>query len=186
MIQTAKKRTNELGKLDDFQNDNSEDLYNIIALGALKYFLLKVDPKKRMLFDPEESIDFQGNTGPFIQYTYARILSLIKRGDSLNLDYKNIDLSKNFQLTNIQKKIINHVYLFSDTIKLSSDTYSPAVIAKYVYDLCKLYNNFYQEDKIFNGKEDVTSLFKIMLSYMVSKIIKSALYLLNINLPNRM
>ena len=89
----CKKRTNELGKLDDFQNDNSEDLYNIIAIGALKYFLLKVDPKKRMLFDPEESIDFQGNTGPFIQYTYVRILSLIKRGDSLNLDYKNIDLS---------------------------------------------------------------------------------------------
>ncbi|SVA24433.1 uncharacterized protein METZ01_LOCUS77287 [marine metagenome] len=186
MIQTAKKRTNELGKLDDFQNDNSEDLYNIIALGALKYFLLKVDPKKRMLFDPEESIDFQGNTGPFIQYTYARILSLIKRGDSLNLDYKNIDLSKNFQLTNIQKKIINHVYLFSDTIKLSSDMYSPAVIAKYVYELCKLYNNFYQEDKIFNGKKDVTTLFKIKLSYMVSKIIKSTLYLLNIKLPNRM
>ena len=186
MIQTAKKRTNELGKLDDFQNDNSEDLYNIIAIGALKYFLLKVDPKKRMLFDPEESIDFQGNTGPFIQYTYARILSLIKRGDSLNLDYKNIDLSKNFQLTNIQKKIINHVYLFSDTIRLSSDMYSPAVIAKYVYELSKLYNNFYQEDKIFNGNKDVTTLFKIALSYMVSKIIKSAFDLLNIKLPNRM
>ena len=89
-------------------------------------------------------------------------------------------------MTNIQKKIINHVYLFSDTIKLSSDMYSPAVIAKYVYDLCKLYNNFYQEDKIFNGKKDVTTLFKIKLSYMVSKIIKSTLYLLNIKLPNRM
>ena len=139
-----------------------------------------------MLFDPEESIDFQGNTGPFIQYTYARILSLIKRGDSLNLDYKNIDLSKNFQLTNIQKKIINHVYLFSDTIRLSSDMYSPAVIAKYVYELSKLYNNFYQEDKIFNGNKDVTTLFKIALSYMVSKIIKSAFDLLNIKLPNRM
>ena len=89
-------------------------------------------------------------------------------------------------MTNIQKKIINHVYLFSDTIRLSSDMYSPAVIAKYVYELSKLYNNFYQEDKIFNGNKDVTTLFKIALSYMVSKIIKSAFDLLNIKLPNRM
>ncbi len=186
MVETAKKRTNDLGKLDDFDTDDSKALYNIIALGALKYFLLKVDPKKRMLFDPEESIDFQGNTGPFIQYTYARIFSIIKRANSLELDYKNFDSSKNFKITSPQKKLINHVYQFSEAINLSSDSYSPSVITKYVYELAKTYNSFYQDDKIFDGKNNETTLFKISLSNMVLKTIKNALFLLNIRVPNKM
>jgi|TARA_B110000263_G_scaffold246089_1_gene256623 arginyl-tRNA synthetase len=186
MVETAKKRTNDLGKLDDFDTDDSKVLYNIIALGALKYFLLKVDPKKRMLFDPEESIDFQGNTGPFIQYTYARIFSIIKRANFLKLDYKNFDSSKNFKITSPQKKLINHVYQFSEAINLSSESYSPSVITKYVYELAKTYNSFYQDDKIFDGKNNETTLFKISLSNMVLKTIKNALFLLNIRVPNKM
>ena len=186
MIETAKKRTNDLGKIDDFDVDDSKALYNVIALGALKYFLLKVDPKKRMLFDPEESIDFHGNTGPFIQYTYARIFSIIKRADILKLDYNNFNSSKILKITSSQKKLINHIYQFSDAIDISSDSYSPSVIAKYVYELAKNYNSFYQDDKIFDGKNNETTLFKISLSNMVLKTIKNALLLLNIRVPNKM
>ena len=186
MIETAKKRTNDLGKIDDFDVDDSKALYNVIALGALKYFLLKVDPKKRMLFDPEESIDFHGNTGPFIQYTYARIFSIIKRADILKLDYNNFNSSKILKTTSSQKKLINHIYQFSDAIDISSDSYSPSVIAKYVYELAKNYNSFYQDDKIFDGKNNETTLFKISLSKMVLKTIKNALHLLNIRVPNKM
>ena len=186
MIETAKKRTNDLGKIDDFDVDDSKALYNVIALGALKYFLLKVDPKKRMLFDPEESIDFHGNTGPFIQYTYARIFSIIKRADILKLDYNNFNSSKILKTTSSQKKLINHIYQFSDAIDISSDSYSPSVIAKYVYELAKNYNSFYQDDKIFDGKNNETTLFKISLSNMVLKTIKNALFLLNIRVPNKM
>ena len=186
MIETAKKRTNDLGKIDDFDVDDSKALYNVIALGALKYFLLKVDPKKRMLFDPEESIDFHGNTGPFIQYTYARIFSIIKRADILKLDYNNFNSSKILKTTSSQKKLINHIYQFSDAIDISSDSYSPSVIAKYVYELAKNYNSFYQDDKIFDGKNNETTLFKISLSKMVLKTIKNALLLLNIRVPNKM
>ena len=186
MIETAKKRTNDLGKIDDFDVDDSKALYNVIALGALKYFLLKVDPKKRMLFDPEESIDFHGNTGPFIQYTYARIFSIIKRADILKLDYNNFNSSKILKLTSSQKKLINHIYQFSDAIDISSDSYSPSVIAKYVYELAKNYNSFYQDDKIFDGKNNETTLFKVSLSNIVLKTIKNALLLLNIRVPNKM
>ena len=186
MIGTAKKRTNDLGKIDDFDTGDSKTLYNVIALGALKYFLLKVDPKKRMLFDPEESIDFHGNTGPFIQYTYARIFSIIKRADTLKLDYKNFNYSKKLNITIFQKKLINHIYQFSEAIDISSESYSPSVIAKYVYELAKTYNSFYQDDKIFDGKNNETTLFKIALSNMVLKTIKNSLILLNIRVPNKM
>ena len=139
-----------------------------------------------MLFDPEESIDFHGNTGPFIQYTYARIFSIIKRADILKLDYNNFNSSKILKTTSSQKKLINHIYQFSDAIDISSDSYSPSVIAKYVYELAKNYNSFYQDDKIFDGKNNETTLFKISLSKMVLKTIKNALLLLNIRVPNKM
>ena len=186
MIQTAKKRTNELGKLDDFQNDNSEDLYNIIAIGALKYFLLKVDPKKRMLFDPEESIDFQGNTGPFIQYTYSRICSIIRRSELLKINYNNVNLKEIYDLSLSLKKLINHIYIFPDIISQSSKTYSPSLLCQYVFDLAKLYNSFYQDEKIFDGENNETTSFKIALSDLTANTIKNSLELLGVGVPNKM
>ena len=186
MIDTAKKRTLELGKVDDFEIDNLDELCKIIALGALKYFLLKVDPKKKMLFNPEESIDFNGNTGPFIQYTYARIRSIIRRADKLGIEYKNFDLEKLKELSIHHKKIINHLNSFSDVIELSAKTYSPSNICHYVFELSKLFNSFYQDEKIIDGKNNETTSFKIALSDMTSITIKRSLALLGIDVPEKM
>ena len=186
MIDTAKTRTLELGKVDDFEIDNLDELCKIIALGALKYFLLKVDPKKKMLFNPEESIDFNGNTGPFIQYTYARIRSIIRRADKLEIDYKNFDTDKLGKLSVHHKKIINHLNSFSDVIELSAKTYSPSIICQYVFDLSKLFNSFYQVEKIIDGKNNVTTSFKIALSDMTSLTISRSLKLLGIDVPEKM
>ncbi len=186
MIDTAKKRTLELGKVDDFEIDNLDELCKIIALGALKYFLLKVDPKKKMLFNPEESIDFNGNTGPFIQYTYARIRSIIRRADKLGIEYKNFDLEKLKELSIHHKKIINHLNSFSDVIELSAKTYSPSNICHYVFELSKLFNSFYQDEKIIDGKNNETTSFKIALSDMTSLTINRSLGLLGIDVPERM
>jgi len=186
MIDTAKRRTLELGKVDDFEIDNLDELCKIIALGALKYFLLKVDPKKKMLFNPEESIDFNGNTGPFIQYTYARIRSIIRRADKLGIEYKNFDLEKLKELSIHHKKIINHLNSFSDVIELSAKTYSPSNICHYVFELSKLFNSFYQDEKIIDGKNNETTSFKIALSDMTSLTINRSLGLLGIDVPERM
>ena len=186
MIDTAKRRTLELGKVDDFEIDNLDELCKIIALGALKYFLLKVDPKKKMLFNPEESIDFNGNTGPFIQYTYARIRSIIRRADKLGIEYKNFDLEKLKELSIHHKKIINHLNSFSDVIELSAKTYSPSNICHYVFELSKLFNSFYQDEKIIDGKNNETTSFKIALSDMTSLTINRSLSLLGIDVPERM
>ena len=186
MIDTAKTRTLELGKVDDFEIDNLDELCKIIALGALKYFLLKVDPKKKMLFNPEESIDFNGNTGPFIQYTYARIRSIVRRADKLEIDYKNFDTDKLGKLSVHHKKIINQLNSFSDVIELSAKTYSPSIICQYVFDLSKLFNSFYQVEKIIDGKNNVTTSFKIALSDMTSLTISRSLKLLGIDVPEKM
>ena len=186
MIDTAKRRTLELGKVDDFEIDNLDELCKIIALGALKYFLLKVDPKKKMLFNPEESIDFNGNTGPFIQYTYARIRSIIRRADKLGIEYKNFDLEKLKELSIHHKKIINHLNSFSDVIELSAKTYSPSNICHYVFELSKLFNSFYQDEKIIDGKNNETTSFKIALSDMTSLTINRSLGLLGIDVPEIM
>ena len=186
MIDTAKRRTLELGKVDDFEIDNLDELCKIIALGALKYFLLKVDPKKKMLFNPEESIDFNGNTGPFIQYTYARIRSIIRRADKLGIEYKNFDLEKLKELSIHHKKIINHLNSFSDVIELSAKTYSPSNICHYVFELSKLFNSFYQDEKIIDGKNNETTSFKIALSDMTSLTINRSLSLLGIDVPESM
>ncbi|MEL0009763.1 MAG: arginine--tRNA ligase [Flammeovirgaceae bacterium] len=186
MIDTAKTRTLELGKVDDFEIDNLDKLCKIIALGALKYFLLKVDPKKKMLFNPEESIDFNGNTGPFIQYTYARIRSIVRRADKLEIDYKNFDTDKLVNLSVHHKKIINQLNSFSDVIELSAKTYSPSIICQYVFDLSKLFNSFYQVEKIIDGKNNVTTSFKIALSDMTSLTISRSLKLLGIDVPEKM
>ena len=186
MIKTAKNRTNELGKSDDFEAKDLSMLYEKIALGALKYYLLKVDSRKKMLFNPDESIDFQGNTGPFIQYTYARIRSIIRRSELLKINYNNVNLNKIYDLSLSIKKLINHIYIFPDIISQSSKTYSPSLLCQYVFDLAKLYNSFYQDEKIFDGENNETTSFKIALSDLTANTIKNSLELLGVGVPNKM
>ena len=186
MIETAKTRTSDLGKVDDFDIENLDELYRIIALGALKYFLLKVDPKKKMLFNPDESIDFNGNTGPFIQYTYARIKSILRRANKLEISYNNFDINKMKELSIHHRKIINHLNSFPDIIKTSAKTHSPSSICQYVFDLSKLFNSFYQYEKIIDGNNNETTTFKIALSDLTALTIIQSLELLGIDVPERM
>jgi len=186
MKDTAEERTIELGKIDDFDFEDLSKLYQKIALSALKYHLLKVDPKKKMLFNPDESIDFQGNTGPFLQYTYARIRSIIKRADILNIEYGNIKFSSIKSISTNEKKIIDQIVNYKFILESAAESYSPSIICNYVYELSKTYNSFYQEEKIFDGKNNETTSFKIALSNMTSNVIKSLLNLLGIDVTNKM
>ena len=181
MAATAGTISEELGKLDGYSEVEKQDLYKTIGLGALKYFILKVDPKKRILFDPKESIDFQGNTGPFIQYTYARIQSIIRKVD--------FDYSKT--LTNIvlhekEKELIKQLQLFPEVIQNAADTHSPALIANYTYDLVKEFNSFYQNVSILGADELNDKIIRVQLSKKVALTIKNAFGLLGINVPERM
>ncbi len=186
MKNTAKKRTTELGKIDDFDGEDLTKLYHKIALSALKYHLLKVDPKKKMLFNPDESIDFQGNTGPFLQYTYARIRSIIKRAEILNIDFGQKKFNSIKSISDNEKRIIDLITNYKYMLELAAVSHSPSVICNYVYDLSKTYNSFYQEEKIFDGKNNETTSFKIALSDITSKVIKSSLNLLGISVTNKM
>ena len=186
MKDTAEERTIELGKIDDFDFEDLSKLYQKIALSALKYHLLKVDPKKKMLFNPDESIDFQGNTGPFLQYTYARIRSIIKRADILNIEYGNIKFSSIKSISTNEKKIIDQIVNYKYILESAAESYSPSIICNYVYELSKTYNSFYQEEKIFDGKNNETTSFKIALSNITSNVIKSLLNLLGIDVTNKM
>jgi arginyl-tRNA synthetase len=181
MTQTAKTISEELGKIDDFSIEEKEDLYHAIGLGALKYYILKVDPKKRILFNPEESVDFQGNTGPFIQYTYARIQSILRKAgpaDKLSvLDY---------QLHVKEKAVIKMLQLYPEVIQQAADNYSPALVANYTYELVKEFNSFYQNVSILAADTDLEKGFRVKLARAVSEVIKSAFSLLGINVPERM
>lgn len=182
MFFTAKKTTEELGKIDDFSQEQANNLYNIVSLGALKYFILKVDPKKNMMFNPEESIDFNGNTGPFIQYTYARIQSIIKKAGCFN---KDIDFCK-IELNSKEKELLKLIYKFSEIINQAAKDYSPATIANYTFSVVKNYNKFYQEIPILKIDDNNTKYFRVMLSEFVGNIIKTSMRLLGIELPKRM
>ena len=180
MTNTAKAISEELGKLDGYSEEEKNELYKIIGLGALKYFILKVDPKKRILFDPKSSVDFQGNTGPFIQYTYARIQSIIRKA---NFDYSKeatIDLHEK------EKELLKQLELYPATIQQAAINYSPALIANYTYDLVKEFNSFYQNVSIL-GEEDLDKkVFRVQLAQKVADTIKSAFSLLGIEVPERM
>ena len=186
MKETAKNRPGELGNIDDFDSKDLERLYNIIALSALKYHLLKVDPRKSMLFNPEESIDFQGNTGPFIQYTYARIQSILKRAKMLKIDFKGLNFDNVNKLSVNEKRIIDLILKHRNNLKKSAETYSPSLLCNYVYDLSKTYNSFYQDEKIFDGKNNETTSFKIALSDMTSSVIIESLNTLGMDVVNKM
>ena len=186
MIATARKIAEELGKLDKYSDEEKEKLYRIIGLGALKYFILKVDPKKQMLFDPEESIDFNGNTGPFIQYTYARIQSVLRKAtpprSSPNLSCRLAGRD----LGGAEKELIKLIYEYPEIIREAGKTYSPAVIANYVYELAKEYNHFYQKVPILQADKEELLELRLLLSENVGKVIKSSMKLLGIEVPERM
>lgn len=184
MSQTAAEISEELGKLEDYSNEEKQQLYKIIGMGALKYYILKVDPKKRILFNPEESVDFQGNTGPFIQYTYARIQSILRKADELGEDLSAEQAL--VELHNKEKELLKQLQLFPDTVQLAADNYSPALIANYTYDLVKEFNSFYQNVSILGEQEDSKKIFRIQLAKKVAEVIKSAFGLLGIKVPDRM
>ena len=181
MTLTAGKISTELGKLDSYSTDEKEKLFEIIGLGALKYYILKVDPKKQILFNPEESVDFAGNTGPFIQYTYARIQSIIRKAD---FDYT---ISSDLHLLHPkEKELIKQIELYPDVIQNAASQHSPALIANYSYDLVKEYNSFYQSVSILGEENFERKIFRVKLSKTVADIIKSAFKLLGIEVPDRM
>ena len=182
MIQTAQERTEELGKVDGFTEEEKKDLYNMIGLGALKFFLLKVEPKKRLLFDPNESIDFQGHTGPFIQYTHARICSVLAKAD-----YKN-KISDNYSnvLTILEKDLIVNLAKYPDVISSAAREYSPAHIANYVFELAKLFNKFYHEESILKAEDSQVRNFRLDLAAATAATINKAMKLLGISVPSRM
>jgi arginyl-tRNA synthetase len=182
MANTAKEIATELGKLEEYTEAEKQQLYYTIGLGALKYFILKVDPKKRILFDPAASIDFQGNTGPFIQYTYARIQSILRKAD---LDYENAAIPV-LDLHPKEKELIKQLQLYPEIVQLAADQHSPALIANYTYDLVKEFNSFYQNISILGETEEGRTLFRVQLSYKVGLTIKLAFGMLGITVPERM
>lgn len=182
MEDTAQEISEELGKLDGYTEAEKKELYRTIGLGALKYHILKVDPKKRILFNPAESIDFQGNTGSFIQYTYARIQSILRKADLGDLTgFQNLS-----GLDNKEKSVLKQLALFPETVQQAAENYSPAVIANYVYDLVKEYNSFYQSIPILGTENESERLFRTQLSAKVAEVIKNACGLLGIDVPERM
>jgi arginyl-tRNA synthetase len=186
MVDTARSHTQELGKIEGFSQEEAEKLYEMLGLGALKYFLLKVDPKKRMLFNPQESIEFQGNTGPFIQYTHARIAAILRKADQIDLDYSGNNFDNLDELENVEKQVIFILSDYSKKIALAAEELSPAVIAQYLFELAKEYNRFYAELPIFSeAKNEVQSL-RVALSSLVSKTISSGMKLLGIDVPQKM
>jgi arginyl-tRNA synthetase len=181
MTETAGKIATELGKLDGYSEADKAQLFKTIGLGALKYYILKVDPKKQILFNPEESVDFAGNTGPFIQYTYARIQSILRKSDfSLEQDITNIVLHEK------EKELLKQLELFPEVIQNAAQNHSPALIANYTYDLVKEYNSFYQSVSILGETDLLTKVFRVQLSQKVGQTIKSAFKLLGIEVPERM
>ncbi|KZS40704.1 arginine--tRNA ligase [Aquimarina aggregata] len=181
MTKTAGEISKDLGKLEGYSQEEKENIYNTIGLGALKYFILKVDPKKRILFNPEESVDFQGNTGPFIQYTYARIQAILRKA---NFDYT--ESITTIALHDKEKELIKQLEVYPEIIQNAANELSPAVIANYTYDLVKSYNSFFQNVSIFGADSEKEKQFRVQLSSIVGNTIKSAFGLLGINVPERM
>jgi len=181
MTDTARSLSQELGKLEGYSNEEKESLYKTIGLGALKYYILKVDPRKRILFDPKESIDFQGNTGPFIQYTYARIQSILRKA---TFDYSQP--ITDIELHEKEKELIKIIENYPEIIQQAAANHSPALIANYTYDLVKEFNSFYQNVSILGEENQDKKIIRVQLSKKVSDIIKSAFSLLGIEVPERM
>ena len=181
MVFQAREKTSELGK--DFAGQNVQDLYEMIGLGALKYFILKVDPKKNMLFNPEESIDFNGNTGPFLQYTHARIRSLLRKAADNGIDYSE---TSEMDLGKAEKNLIKAIYEFQEVVQTAGSSMSPALIANYAFDLAKDFNRFYQETPIFKEEDSGKRNLRLQISELTAVVIKNAMALLGIRVPEKM
>ena len=207
MTRTAAEISEELGKLEGYSEAEKQALYKMIGLGALKYYILKVDPKKRILFNPEESVDFQGNTGPFIQYTYARIQSILRKAEDLGVDStkKNVDTRDSSGLDDVnpesgirsapgradslhpkEKELIKQLQFFPETLQMAAENFSPALIANYTYDLVKEFNSFYQQVSILGEEDAAKKVFRVQLARKVGEVISSAFQLLGIEVPERM
>jgi arginyl-tRNA synthetase len=186
MADTAKERTTELGKIDGFTEEQANELYELLALGAVKYYLLKVDPRKRMLFNPEESIEFQGNTGPFIQYTYARISAIIRKSEQLGVHSKDLNFSAIDSIHETEKELIQLLVQYPERLSNAAEQYAPSVMAQFVYDVAKQYNRFYTELSIFNEENDSIQKFRVTLSALTAETIKRSMGLLGIIVPERM
>jgi arginyl-tRNA synthetase len=180
MVNEAKIISQDLGKIQDLSLSQANNLYETVGLGALKYFMLKVDPKKRMLFDPKESIDFNGNTGPFIQYTYARISSLVRKNKT------DLILSNDILISNKEKELIKILLEFPKNIQDAANLYSPAILANYIYEIVKEFNSYYQSTTILNAESDSIISFRISLSKKIAEVIKKSMDLLGINVPEKM
>ncbi|MCS5489668.1 arginine--tRNA ligase [Algoriphagus limi] len=186
MVETAERHTKELGKIEGFSEKQAAELYEILGLGALKYFLLKVDPKKRMLFNPQESIEFQGFTGPFVQYSHARIASILRKADQIGVEYKNLDFSSIKNVEDSESSLIFLLNDFEKKIKIAGEEYSPSVIAQYLFDLAKEYNRFYADLPIFSEENPNVVAFRVALSQLTAQTIKKGMSLLGIQVPERM
>lgn len=192
MYETAKRTTVELGKTEDWKQEEgkwkqeAEKLFMTIGLGALKYYILKVDPQKNMLFNPEESIDFNGNTGPFIQYTYARIQSLLRKGEAILSFQDMVGMKYDQSILPKEKYIIKLIYEFPKVINEAAESYSPALVANYVYELAKEYNGYYQEIPVLKAESMKLVSFRLALSLFTGRIIKSSMKLLGIDVPDKM
>ena len=182
MLKTAQERTEELGKTEGLEENAKAALYNTIGMGALKYFLLKVDPKKRLLFDPNESVDFQGHTGPFIQYTHARIKSVLSKAE---FD-ANSPVSVLPSISSYERDLIQQLGAFPETIEASAQEFSPAQLANYIYEVAKLYNKFYHEETILKAEANDVKNFRLHLSAAAAKVIAKGMGLLGICVPERM
>lgn len=185
MIETAREMSKELGKLDGYSEEEKEEIYRIIGLGALKYFILKVDPKKNMTFNPKESIDFNGNTGPFIQYTYTRILSVLRKANENNIAFPT-QANKGTPLNAKETELIKLMDQFPGIVQDALNTYNPSGIANYIYELVKEYNQFYHDYTILKEENEDIRSFRLILSKKISEIVKDGMNLLGIEMPERM
>lgn len=186
MVATAAHHTKELGKIEGFTETQARELYEMLGMGALKYFLLKVDPKKRMLFNPQESIEFQGNTGPFIQYSHARIAAILRKAEQIGVNLSAESFANLTELAETESTLIQLLNDFERRIKVAAEDYSPAILAQYLFDLAKEYNRFYAELPIFHEKDQQLQAFRVALSLQTAKTIKRGMSLLGIQVPERM
>ena len=184
MVDTAREMSKELGKLEGYSQEEAEDIYRKVALGALKYFILKVDPKKTMMFNPKESIDFNGNTGPFIQYTYARICSVLRKAADSGEMPGAADV--HVVLSDKEQNLIQLLAKLPDVVKEAGATYSPALLANYSYDLAKEFNQFYHDFSILKEEDATLKNFRLLLAKECAEAIKNAMCMLGIEMPDRM
>ena len=181
MVDTARAQSEERGKLEGMSSEEANELFETLGLGALKYFMLKVDPKKRMLFNPAESIDMQGNTGPFIQYTHARIKSVLRKAEVETVAVPKLDA-----INANERVLIQLLNQYPEIIKLAGDEYSPAVIANYTYELAKEYNTFYHECPILVEEDEKVKSLRLAISALTAQVISASMKLLGVSVPERM